>query len=121
MSIKLENRIRVYRAEHKLSQADLANLIGVSRKTISTIEVGRFVPSTVIALKIAKHFDVQLEDIFWLQETPEEEPTKASASDFLALKELESKSLSNSISEFWMDLLSPSSKHVIDFISRSIG
>lgn len=66
---ELENRIRVYRAEHRLSQADLARLIGVSRKTISTIEVGRFVPSTVIALKIARHFGVPVEDIFSLNET----------------------------------------------------
>ena len=68
MAGKLENRIRVYRAEHRLSQADLANIIGVSRKTISTIEVGRFVPSTVIALKIARHFDVPVEDIFYLED-----------------------------------------------------
>ena len=68
MGGKLENRIRVYRAEHRLSQTDLANLIGVSRKTISTIEVGKFVPSTVIALKIARHFGVPVEDIFQLRE-----------------------------------------------------
>ena len=63
---QLENRIRVYRAEHRLSQSDLADIIGVSRKTISTIEVGRFVPSTVIALKIARHFGVPVEEIFSL-------------------------------------------------------
>lgn len=66
MNNELENRIRVYRAEHRLSQSDLAEKIGVSRKTISTIEVGRFVPSTVIALKIAKYFGVLVEDVFWL-------------------------------------------------------
>ncbi len=68
MGAKLENRIRVYRAEHRLSQAELASIIGVSRKTISTIEVGKFVPSTVIALKIAQHFGVPVEDIFQLHE-----------------------------------------------------
>ena len=67
MTHKLENRIRVYRAEHKLSQSELAEQIGVSRKTISTIEVGKFVPSTVIALKIAALFDVPVEDIFSLK------------------------------------------------------
>ncbi len=67
MGNRLENRIRVYRAEHRLSQAELAGIIGVSRKTISTIEVGKFVPSTVIALKIAQHFGVPVEDIFQLQ------------------------------------------------------
>ena len=60
----LNNRIRVFRAEHRLSQSALANLIGVSRKTISTIEVGRFVPSTIIALLIARQFDVPVEEIF---------------------------------------------------------
>jgi putative transcriptional regulator len=67
-NVTLKNRIRVFRAEHRLSQQDLANLIGVSRKTISTIEVGRFIPSTIIALKIAKHFEVPVEDIFSLEE-----------------------------------------------------
>ncbi len=62
----LHNRIRVFRAEHRLSQSDLAQAIGVSRKTISTIEVGRFTPSTTIALKIARHFGVPVEDIFSL-------------------------------------------------------
>ncbi len=66
MSSALNNRIRVYRAEHRLSQSDLAHSIGVTRKTISTIEVGRFVPSTVIALKIARYFGVAVEDVFSL-------------------------------------------------------
>lgn len=65
---QLNNRIRVYRAEHRLSQGELAEIIGVSRKTISTIEVGKFVPSTVIALKIARHFEVPVEQIFSLPE-----------------------------------------------------
>ena len=68
MSSELNNRIRVYRAEHRMSQGELAEKIGVSRKTISTIEVGKFVPSTVIALKIARHFSVPVEEIFSLYE-----------------------------------------------------
>ena len=68
MSGELNNRIRVFRAEHRLSQSDLAEKVGVSRKTISTIEVGRFVPSTVIALRIAKFFDVPVEEIFSLKD-----------------------------------------------------
>ena len=68
MNTELENRIRVFRAEHRLSQSDLVNHIGVSRKTISTIEVGRFVPSTIIALKIARYFKVPVEEIFSLKE-----------------------------------------------------
>jgi putative transcriptional regulator len=66
MNSVLNNRIRVYRAEHRMSQAELADAIGVSRKTISTIEVGRFTPSLVIALQIARHFKVPVEQIFWL-------------------------------------------------------
>ncbi len=68
MNSQLNNRIRVFRAEHRMSQHELAEIIGVSRKTISTIEVGRFVPSTVIALKIAQYFKVTVEDIFSLTE-----------------------------------------------------
>ncbi|MCJ9428628.1 helix-turn-helix transcriptional regulator [Kordiimonas marina] len=68
MSDELHNRIRVFRAEHRMSQGELADAIGVSRKTISTIEVGRFVPSTVIALKLARHFGVPVEEIFSLPE-----------------------------------------------------
>lgn len=69
MSNELDNRIRVFRAEHRISQGELADAIGVSRKTISTIEVGRFTPSTVIALKLARHFGVAVEDIFSLPTT----------------------------------------------------
>lgn len=70
MSGELQNRIRVFRAEHRMSQGDLADAIGVSRKTISTIEVGRFVPSTVIALKIARYFNAPVEEIFSLPDKP---------------------------------------------------
>ncbi len=66
--VKLKNRIRVFRAEHRLTQTDLAQLIGVSRKTISTIEVNKFVPSTTIALLIARQFNVPVEKIFSLEE-----------------------------------------------------
>ena len=72
MNKVLNNRIRVFRAEHRISQNDLAIAIGVSRKTISTIEVGRFVPSTVIALKIAKHFNTPVEDVFSLPYSPQD-------------------------------------------------
>lgn len=67
MHDELDNRIRVFRAEHRLSQADLAEAIGVSRKTINTIETGRFVPSTIIALRLARHFGVSVEEIFALK------------------------------------------------------
>lgn len=71
MSKELDNRIRVFRAEHHMSQSDLAAAIGVSRKTISTIEVGRFTPSAVIAMKIARHFGVPVEEVFELRDQSE--------------------------------------------------
>jgi putative transcriptional regulator len=70
VSKELSNRIRVFRAEHRMSQNDLAEAIGVTRKTINTIEVGRFVPSTIIALKIARYFNAPVEEIFSLKESP---------------------------------------------------
>ena len=65
---QLVNFIKVERARRNLSQADLAYRIGVSRKTINTIETGRFIPSTLIALLIAREFDLPLEQLFQLQE-----------------------------------------------------
>mgnify|MGYP006301351685 FL=1 len=66
--VELQNRIRVFRAERRWSQTDLARRIGVSRKTISTIEVGRFVPSTIIALLIAREFDTTVEQLFSIED-----------------------------------------------------
>lgn len=65
----MTNSIRVERARNRITQAELAKHIQVSRQTIHAIETGKFVPSTVIALKIAKFFKVKLEDIFQLEET----------------------------------------------------
>lgn len=67
MNAELDNRIRVFRAEHRMSQQELAEAIGVTRKTISTIESGRFIPSTIIALRMARHFKVPVEEIFILR------------------------------------------------------
>lgn len=63
---ELTNSIAVLRAARQLSQTELAEAIGVSRKTISTVETGRFTPSVVIALKLAKFFEVPVEQIFAL-------------------------------------------------------
>ncbi len=64
----MKNSIRVERTTKKITQADLANLIGVSRQTINTIESNRYVPSTVLALKIARVFEKSVEVIFMLEE-----------------------------------------------------
>jgi len=71
MNKYLSNRIRVFRAEHRMSQNDLAEAIGVTRKTINTIEVGRFIPSTIISLKIARYFNTPVEEIFSLRDWSE--------------------------------------------------
>ena len=64
----MKNNIRVERAIKNITQADLAELIGVSRQTINTIESNRYVPSTVLALKIARVFGKPVEEIFMLDE-----------------------------------------------------
>ncbi len=68
MSDSLKNKIKVYRAMHDLTQADLAMKVNVTRKSINAIEGGRFVPSTLLALKIARVFNVTVEDVFQLQD-----------------------------------------------------
>lgn len=64
----MTNKLKVLRAEHSLSQEDLARIIGVSRQTINALEKGKYVPSTVLSLKIARHFNVAVEHIFQLDE-----------------------------------------------------
>jgi putative transcriptional regulator len=65
----MKNTIRVERAIKNITQAELAELIGVSRQTINTIESNRYVPSTVLALKIARVFGKPVEDVFMLEDT----------------------------------------------------
>jgi len=65
----MKNTIRVERAIKNITQAELAELIGVSRQTINTIESNRYVPSTVLALKIARVFNKPVEHIFTLEDT----------------------------------------------------
>lgn len=67
----MKNNIRVARAEQRLTQQQLAEAIGVSRQTVNAIESGRFVPSTVLALRIAKLFNKPVEDIFSLEDCDE--------------------------------------------------
>ncbi len=65
----MENTIRVERAKKRITQAELAKQVEVSRQTIHAIETRKFVPSTVLALKIARYFNVMLEDLFKLEKT----------------------------------------------------
>lgn len=64
----MKNRIRVGRAEVRMTQQQLAEAVGVSRQTINAIEAGKFVPSTVLALKIARTFGKPVEVLFQLEE-----------------------------------------------------
>jgi putative transcriptional regulator len=63
----MTNTIKVERAKNNMTQETLAKKIGVSRQTINAIETQRYVPSTVLALKIAKIFKVSVHDIFELE------------------------------------------------------
>lgn len=62
----LDNRIRALREERGWTQAHLAELTGVSRKTVNTVENGVFTPSVTVALKLAKVLDTPVETVFWL-------------------------------------------------------
>ena len=66
--IRLKNTIKVQRAIKDLTQEQLAQLVNVTRKTINTVEKGHFVPSTVLALKLAKVLEVTVEELFILDE-----------------------------------------------------
>ena len=67
MAESLSNRLRDLRAERDLTQAALAELVGVSRKTVNTVENGVFVPSTLLALKLARALGRPVEEIFFLE------------------------------------------------------
>jgi putative transcriptional regulator len=64
----MKNKIKIQRAIHNLTQDDLAKKISVSRQTINTMESGKYVPSTVLALKMAKLFGVDVDELFQLEE-----------------------------------------------------
>lgn len=64
----MKNNIRVERAVVKISQQQLADAIGVSRQTIYAIESGKYIPSTVLSLKIARFFNKPVEEVFQLEE-----------------------------------------------------
>lgn len=64
----MKNTIKVERAKKDLTQQQLADLIGVTRQAINSIEKGKFVPSTVLALKMAKVFETSVHEIFQLTE-----------------------------------------------------
>lgn len=67
MPERLANRLKERRAELGLTQAELAERVGVTRKTVNTVENGVFTPSATLAIKLAKALDVSVEQLFWLE------------------------------------------------------
>lgn len=65
----MKNNLKVLRAIANVSQAELAEKISVSRQTINAMELGKYVPSTVLALKLAAFFKKEVGEIFELEET----------------------------------------------------
>jgi putative transcriptional regulator len=65
----MKNNIKVERAIKNLTQEELANKVSVSRQTINAMEANKYVPSTVLALKIAKVFSKPVEEIFFLEKS----------------------------------------------------
>ncbi len=67
---RLVNSLKIQRAERGITQEELAEMVGVTRKTINTIERARFIPSTVIALRLARILRVPVEELFHLEDSP---------------------------------------------------
>jgi len=65
----LENRVREVRSDRGLTQQELADAVGVSRQSINSIEQGRYVPSLPLAMELARHFGLAVEDLFTLKES----------------------------------------------------
>ena len=65
----MKNTLKVERAKHNMTQADLAEKVKVSRQTINSIEIGKYVPSTLLALKIAAVFETRVDEIFSLEKS----------------------------------------------------
>lgn len=66
MTERLANRIKLERERAELTQAALAELVGVSRKTINTVENGVFTPSATLAIKLAQALEISVEQLFWI-------------------------------------------------------
>ena len=67
MPERLSNRIKERRGELGLTQAELAERVGVTRKTVNTVENSVFTPSTILALKLAEALDLNVERLFWIE------------------------------------------------------
>lgn len=68
MKTSLENRLKVFRAEKNITQEDLGKACGLSRQSINAIEKGKYIPTVLTALKIARYFNVTIEEIFTIKQ-----------------------------------------------------
>ena len=68
MHERLANRLKERRGELGITQAELAERVGVTRKTVNTVENGIFTPSTILALKLAESLGLSVERLFWIEE-----------------------------------------------------
>lgn len=68
MAERLANRIKELRSDQGLTQAELAERCQVTRKTVNTVENGVFVPSALLALRLARALNVPVEQLFWLDD-----------------------------------------------------
>ena len=64
----MKNELKVLRASRQMTQQQLAQQVGVSRQTIHAMETGRYVPSTVLALKVARVFGRRVDEVFFLED-----------------------------------------------------
>ena len=67
MAERLHNRLKEYRTARGLTQGELAELVGVTRKTVNTVENGVFSPSALLAIKLAAALSVPVEELFWIE------------------------------------------------------
>ena len=67
MPERLANRLKDRRGELGLTQAELAEKVGVTRKTVNTVENGIFTPSATLAIKLARALDLSVEQLFWIE------------------------------------------------------
>ncbi|QQU05553.1 helix-turn-helix transcriptional regulator [Myroides odoratus] len=65
----MKNTLKIHRAIKNVTQEELATIISVTRQTINAMEKNKYVPSTVLALKLARYFEVTVEDLFMLEGT----------------------------------------------------
>jgi putative transcriptional regulator len=68
----MKNKIKELRKANKLSQSELADIVGTTRQTITSIEVGKYTASLVLAYKIAHHFNMSIEEVFDFESMEEE-------------------------------------------------